>query len=429
MEPSIYYHHGVKAIGREGVVDEDFKPSGACSGSDDAVLRTGHCRDGRAVAAQIGGNSTPTINTNQYLSLISRRANNLNALAQLLENAQYTYLPMVPPAADFSFDAQGWLTPFNFTNLPAGFDLEHLAAVQRHGVMVYPLTIAQDPANHDTVFLNSQGDVLYTMPPPAGYDPVAWLMNWRPNLVTSLATAASTNAWLSLYDPAKVQLSVQLIAMEDVVPYLLDVAIAQQETQQQANAMMAMTPGGMNPPTFPTPEHLCIQALNVDANGANLIIGYPAGFTNHMYIFSCSDLLATNWWALGSDLAPTTNWTDATVTTSMMNASMRFTMDTPGFPGDSTNTWTNTAPTSSEARFYKAVDATMDSNGDGIPDWWEVTYFGGLTNAVADADANSNGVDNLSEYLLGHNPREVVAPDPNAVLALQVYTPLYNPPQ
>jgi len=386
-------------------------------------------------AAQISGSSPPSISTNAYFGMMARRCNNLNALAQLLEDAQYTYLPMLPPAAGFGMTAQGWLTPFNFTNLPAGFDLEHLTVEQRHGIMVVPLTIAQDPVTRDTVFLNSQGDVLYTMPPPAGYDPVAWLLAWRPNLVYSLSAAASTNAWLSLYDPARVQLSLQLIAMEDVVPYLLATAEAQQEARQQASMMM-QTFGETNPPTYSPPDILTILGISVDTNGANLTVGYPdslAGY--HHFIMATSDLLTTNWVPLGNDLDIAGQnpylWTDTTAneTNESMNFCRAMTLDFPDPPGGGggTNTWTNT-PTI--ARFYRAlaVDPLADSDSDGMPDWWEMKYFGSLTGADPNGDANSNGVNNLSEYLLGHNPREVIAPDPNAALALQVYTPLITSP-
>ena len=386
-------------------------------------------------AAQVGGSSTPSISTNAYLGMMTRRCANLDALAQLLEDAQYTYLPMLPPAADFGMTAQGWLTPFNFTNLPSGFDLEHLTVEQRHGIMVVPLTIAQDTA-HNTVFLNSQGDVLYTMPPPAGYDPVAWLLAWRPNLVYSLAAAASTNAWLSLHDPAKVQLKVQLIAMDDVVPYLLAVAEAQQEAQQQASLMM-QTLEETNPPPYTPPDTLTILSISVDSNGANLTVGYASNSLSgyHHFIMAISDLLSTNWVPLGNDLnigsANPYLWTDTTANAT--NESMNFCMilaNEPPSPiggGGGTNTWTNLTTI---ARFYRAlaVDPLADSDGDGMPDWWEMKYFSGLTNAVAGADANNNSVDNLSEYLLGHNPLEVVVPDPNGALALQVYTPLSTSP-
>jgi len=386
-------------------------------------------------AAQIDGSSTPVISTNLYLSLMSRRCANLDALAQLLEDAQYTYLPMLPPAADFGMTAQGWLTPFNFTNLPAGFDLEHLTVEQRHGIMVVPLTIGQNSA-HDTIFLNSQGDVLYTLPAPAGYDPVAWLLAWRPHLVYSLAVAASTNAWLSQNDPARVRLSVSLIALDDVVPYLLAAAEAQQEAQQQSSAMMAQSSVSMNTTTYSPPDTLTILGINVDSNGANLTVGYPAYLAGyHHFILAISDLLATNWVPLGNDLDIAGQnpylWTDttATETNESMNFCRAMTLDFPDPPGGGggTNTWTNT-PTI--ARFYRAlaVDPSADSDTNGLPDWWELKYFGHLTGTDAYGDANSNGVNNLSEYLLGHNPREIVAPDPNAALALQVYTPLITTP-
>ena len=386
-------------------------------------------------AAQVGGSSTPSISTNAYLGLMARRCNNLSALAQLLEDAQYTYLPMLPPVSNMSFTAQGWLTPFNFTNLPAGFDLEHLTVEQRHGIMVVPLTIAQNPA-HDTVFLNSEGDVLYTLPAPAGYDPVAWLLAWRPNLVYSLAAAASTNAWLSQNDPARVRLSVSLISLDDVVPYLLAAAEAQQEAHQQSSAMMPQSSVSMNTTTYSPPDTLTILGINVDSNGANLTVGYPGYLSNyHHFILGTTNLLTTNWVVVGNDLDIAGQnpyvWTDTSVaaTNQNMNAYLAMNTSIPDPGGGSTNGSTN-AIAYFDPQFYRAlaVDPLADSDSNGLPDWWEMKYFGHLTGTDAYGDANSNGVNNLSEYLLGHNPLEVVAPDPNAALALQVYTPLITTP-
>ena len=179
----------------------------------------------------------PAISTNQYFNLISRRCNNLAALAQLLENAQYMYLPLLPPVSNMSFTATGGLTPFNFTNLPTGFNLQFLIPELAHGVAVYPVTVAQDPVSRYTVFMNSQGDVLYQLPPPAGYDPVAWLLAWRPNLMPTNLPAVNTNAWLALHDPSRVQLSLSLIDLEAVVPYLEAAAQARQEAQQKSSLM------------------------------------------------------------------------------------------------------------------------------------------------------------------------------------------------
>lgn len=50
------------------------------------------------------------------------------------------------------------------------------------------------------------------------------------------------------------------------------------------------------------------------------------------------------------------------------------------------------------------TDLRGDSNGDGLPDWWEVEYFGGRTNAIAQADDDGDTSVNLGEYVAGTDP-------------------------
>lgn len=40
-----------------------------------------------------------------------------------------------------------------------------------------------------------------------------------------------------------------------------------------------------------------------------------------------------------------------------------------------------------------------DTDGDGIPAYWEQEFFGGATNAVAGIDSDGDGIDNLGEYI------------------------------
>jgi hypothetical protein len=53
--------------------------------------------------------------------------------------------------------------------------------------------------------------------------------------------------------------------------------------------------------------------------------------------------------------------------------------------------------------------ALVDSDGDGIPDWWMMKYFGHATGEVGDLsrasdDADGDGVSNLQEYFAGTSP-------------------------
>lgn len=57
-----------------------------------------------------------------------------------------------------------------------------------------------------------------------------------------------------------------------------------------------------------------------------------------------------------------------------------------------------------QAKHLFSFDIQVDTDGDGIPDWWEIFYFGGPTNAVASADPDGDGLTNLEEYYGGTHP-------------------------
>lgn len=46
----------------------------------------------------------------------------------------------------------------------------------------------------------------------------------------------------------------------------------------------------------------------------------------------------------------------------------------------------------------------FDSDGDEIPDWWELLYFGSATGASATEDSDGDGLTNLEEYLARTDP-------------------------
>jgi Big-like domain-containing protein/carboxypeptidase family protein/beta-propeller repeat-containing protein/IPT/TIG domain-containing protein len=69
----------------------------------------------------------------------------------------------------------------------------------------------------------------------------------------------------------------------------------------------------------------------------------------------------------------------------------------------------------------------IDSDGDGLPDNWELQYFGNL-NQGANGDPDGDGVTNLQEYQQGRNPTKSALVDDGDFVNLKVHTPLEPQP-
>lgn len=68
----------------------------------------------------------------------------------------------------------------------------------------------------------------------------------------------------------------------------------------------------------------------------------------------------------------------------------------------------------------------LDSDADGLPDWWEIQYFGNLSQ-TANADPDGDSLTNLQEFQQGRNPTKNAQPDEGAGVNLKIYTPLGPP--
>ena len=64
-----------------------------------------------------------------------------------------------------------------------------------------------------------------------------------------------------------------------------------------------------------------------------------------------------------------------------------------------------------------------DSDGDGMPDWWELQCTGSTTAMPATADDDGDGVSNLTEWLGGTDPRDASLYPANYVTAAPVFSP------
>ena len=80
-------------------------------------------------------------------------------------------------------------------------------------------------------------------------------------------------------------------------------------------------------------------------------------------------------------------------------------------PGTYTVSLTASGPGGSDTKSLPSLMTvtSVDTVGDGIPDWWRAQYFGGdgstvTTASAATADSDHDGVDNLHEYLADTTP-------------------------
>ncbi|HKO96282.1 MAG TPA: SBBP repeat-containing protein [Pyrinomonadaceae bacterium] len=71
--------------------------------------------------------------------------------------------------------------------------------------------------------------------------------------------------------------------------------------------------------------------------------------------------------------------------------------------------------------------AFVDSDSDGLPDSWELQYFGDLSQG-ANGDPDGDGVTNLQEYEQGRNPTKSALADDDDFVNLKVHTPLEPQP-
>ncbi len=55
---------------------------------------------------------------------------------------------------------------------------------------------------------------------------------------------------------------------------------------------------------------------------------------------------------------------------------------------------------------YVALDPMQDSNGNGLPDYWNWKYFNNPTNALPDADDDGDGYKNWQEYVAMTDPTD-----------------------
>ncbi len=133
----------------------------------------------------------------------------------------------------------------------------------------------------------------------------------------------------------------------------------------------------------------------------------------------------TTWWAANS-IAHTITAPPAGIVSGVMYRFTGWYLDGARLP-DSINVADNPGGKFSMGRSHNAVakylPATQDGDGNGMADWWEMLYFGGIGNSLS-GDMDRDGFNNQAEFADQTNPRDARSFPVPPVIA---HVPLANP--
>lgn len=163
-------------------------------------------------------------------------------------------------------------------------------------------------------------------------------------------------------------------------------------------------------------------ALNAETNGAMTVTWESC--TTHLYgVLTKEDMASTNRWAaqlwmIGQD--GTSSWTDtnAAPLTARFYKVRRLTLDGDDDDGDGLSN-------ADEFNTYGTDPGNPDTDGDGMPDGWEVQYgFNPLNPSDGSGDSDGDGVSNAVEYVQGRDPTKGAVSDGMGLVNLEVFTPM-----
>ena len=197
-------------------------------------------------------------------------------------------------------------------------------------------------------------------------------MGGYPDLFPTAYDTELTDYFKTLYDPARIEIQVKLIAVEDVEPYLYGQAqVAEAASQMQ---MYSEEGGGMMMGMEEYSNHLWLSIQGPAQGMTNIEIQshIPDGFTNALEIFTGTNLLSF-WWTLAATNL-VTEGTDTVYWTYELTEDMGPVFFAAGAAGVDSD---NDGLTDAREKFLYHTDPNLaDTDGDGFSDGDEVNIYG-----------------------------------------------------
>ena len=317
----------------------------------------------------------PPIDPETYNALMAAQVFSAGDLQDFYLEQRDGYVALLPPDAEFVLRQGGVpdLLPFDPKSFPAEFT-EALVPVYENSVPVYPLTLAEDFTTRETYFLNADGKEVYALPALKDYNPYAFLEERYPDLFPTAYDSELTDYLKALYDPARIEIQVKLIAAEDVEPYLYAQAQIAEAAAQMQSEFQQEGGGGMMLLDEEETNHLWLSIQGPAQGLTNIEIQahIPAGFTNAIEMFTGTNLLSF-WWTLAATNL-VTEGTDTVYWTYELTEDMGPVFFAAGKAGVDSD---NDGLTDAREKFLYHTDPNLaDTDGDGFSDYDEIfVYF------------------------------------------------------
>ncbi len=294
-------------------------------------------------------------------NLTARAVSSVADLATYFKEQQALYLRITPPTPDFVFRQSCGVIPFDLKGFPDEF-LKGLVEETENGCPVYTVVVAEAPNTRENVFANADGYEIHAIAATEDYDPWWFLNSIYPDLYSGRYGHDQIEMMKGWYDPAHIQIEVKLLPVEYIDAYAAEMAEAYVPPSGGGTILMRYD----GPPV----TNLQFTAIESLTNGMLLTLAYPAGFTNRVDFFTCTNLVDA-WW----DLAATTNVNSSTNWIEWLDTSppeLRF------YAAGNADTNANTDPDGDgltwarEMFMYHTSPTNSDSDGDGLSDYEEV---------------------------------------------------------
>lgn len=291
---------------------------------------------------------------------------------------QWTTSLVVPGTDTWSVVANPPEIPIKWSMLPSAFT-SGLIATTDLGVVAYPIQIRENPTTHYAQCY-AGGTVIYTMGTYYS-DTNRYATNAYPDLYSGTYTTDEVASIQAEYAPSRMILDVELIRDTNLYTFLYNETFLLGEPNSVDSDALEDSDGdgisnrdeirwGTDPYD---PGSYAGFTKAITSNG-NVSVVWPAPSNRSYQVVQSANLL-------------TGTWTSATAWLAGNNTNMTY-ADSGGVSN----------------RFLRYNIEEEDDNSNGLPDWWEVKYWGGLTTNTSTGDTDGDGLDNSEELYFGYSP-------------------------